>query len=248
MPTSRSSTPTKWRTCTTSGRPAKRSAPPRPHGGGGADFDARIDQDGRDHPAVARLPILCFMLSVHDTVARHEAREEGAPSLTKGSDYAPTATPGRDATSRIQARAALGPGSECTRLPEGGPPDQGVPRGTSRPRVGHVRPTRPRRSARLESQVRRGDIVTVATGKPRPAVVVQSDHLLPYPTMIVVPFTSEIDARPPPFTRITVDPTPANGLRRVSQIMVDRIIGLPAAKLRPTAGRLDDGQMTELTH
>ena len=95
--------------------------------------------------------------------------------------------------------------------------------------------------------MRRGDIVTVATGKPRPAVVVQSDHLLPYPTMIVVPFTSEIDARPPPFTRITVDPTPANGLRRVSQIMVDRIIGLPAAKLRPTAGRLDDGQMTDLT-
>src|SRR5439155_5096057 len=113
-----------------------------------------------------RHSVLCFMSSVHDTVARHEAREEGAPSLTKGSDYAPTATPGRDATSRIQARAALGPGSECTRLPEGGPPDQGVPRGTSRPRVGHVRPTRPRRSARPESQVRRGDIVTVAKGKP----------------------------------------------------------------------------------
>ena len=39
----------------------------------------------------------------------------------------------------------------------------------------------------------RGDIVTVATGKPRPAIVVQSDHLLPYPMVIVVPFTSEID-------------------------------------------------------
>ena len=95
--------------------------------------------------------------------------------------------------------------------------------------------------------MRRGDIVTVATGKPRPAVVVQSDHLLPYPMIIVVPFTSEIDSRPPPFTRVTIDPTPVNGLREVSQVMVDRIIGLPAAKLRSTGGRLDDDQMTTLT-
>ena len=95
--------------------------------------------------------------------------------------------------------------------------------------------------------MRRGDIVTVAAGKPRPAVVVQSDHLLPFPMVIVVPFTSEIDARPPPFTRITVDPTPTNGLRKVSQIMVDRLIGLPASALRPTRGRLDDANMTELT-
>jgi mRNA interferase MazF len=93
----------------------------------------------------------------------------------------------------------------------------------------------------------RGDIVTVAAGKPRPAVVVQSDHLLPYPMVIVVPFTSEIVARPPPFTRMTVDPSPANGLRRVSQIMIDRIIGVPATTLRPTAGRLEPNKMTELT-
>ena len=95
--------------------------------------------------------------------------------------------------------------------------------------------------------MKRGDIVTVAAGKPRPAVVVQSDHLLPYPMVIVVPFTSEVEARPPPFTRITVDPSPTNGLSRVSQIMVDRIIGLPVASLRPTAGRLEDERVTELT-
>jgi mRNA interferase MazF len=95
--------------------------------------------------------------------------------------------------------------------------------------------------------VKRGDIVTVATGKPRPAVVVQSDHFLPYPMVIVVPFTSEIESRPPPFTRMTVDPTPANGLRRVSQLMLDRILGLPAVKLRSTGGRLEEAQMTEVT-
>lgn len=95
--------------------------------------------------------------------------------------------------------------------------------------------------------MKRGDIVTVAAGKPRPAVVVQSDHLLPYPVIIVVPMTSEIDTRPPPFTRMTVDPSPVNTLKRVSQLMVDRIIGLPAASLRPTKGRLEDDKLTELT-
>jgi mRNA interferase MazF len=65
--------------------------------------------------------------------------------------------------------------------------------------------------------------------------------------VLVVPMTSEIDARPPPFTRITIDPSPGNGLQRVSQIMVDRIIGLPTAKLRPTPGQLEDDKMTELT-
>jgi mRNA interferase MazF len=95
--------------------------------------------------------------------------------------------------------------------------------------------------------VKRGDIVAVAAGKPRPAVVVQSDYLLPYPMVIVVPFTSEIYARPPPFSRLTIDPSPVNGLRRVSQLMIDRIIGLPAATLRATEGRLEDGQMTEIT-
>lgn len=95
--------------------------------------------------------------------------------------------------------------------------------------------------------MKRGDIVTVAAGKPRPAIVVQSDHLLPYPMIVIVPLTSEIASRPPPFTRITVDPTPMNGLGRVSQIMVDRILGVPAASLRATKGQLEDDKLTELT-
>lgn len=65
--------------------------------------------------------------------------------------------------------------------------------------------------------------------------------------IIVVPVTSEIDARPPPFTRMTIDPSPINGLKRVSQLMIDRIIGLPATGLRATNGRLEDERLTELT-
>jgi mRNA interferase MazF len=99
----------------------------------------------------------------------------------------------------------------------------------------------------LERRVKRGDVVTVAAGKPRPAIVVQSNHLLPYPMVIVVPLTSDIEARPPPFTRITVDPSPVNRLRRVSQIMVDRILGVPAGKLTPTGGQLEDDTLADLT-
>lgn len=95
--------------------------------------------------------------------------------------------------------------------------------------------------------MKRGDIATLAAGKLRPAIIVQSDHLLPYPVIIVVPMTSEIDTRPPPFTRMTVDPSPTNGLRRVSQIMVDRIVGVPSTGLRATNGRLEDDKLTELT-
>ncbi len=65
--------------------------------------------------------------------------------------------------------------------------------------------------------------------------------------IIVVPVTWEIDARPPPFTRITLHPSPSNGLKRVSQIMVDRIVGIPSAKLRPTPGQLEEDKLTELT-
>lgn len=65
--------------------------------------------------------------------------------------------------------------------------------------------------------------------------------------IIVVPLTSDIDTRPPPFTRITIDPSPTNGLKSVSQVMLDRIIGLPQASLRPTRGRLEDDKLTELT-
>ncbi|MBC7794579.1 MAG: type II toxin-antitoxin system PemK/MazF family toxin [Clostridia bacterium] len=85
------------------------------------------------------------------------------------------------------------------------------------------------------------------TGKPRPAVVIESNQLMPHPTVIVVPFTSELSERPLPFTRLTIDPTPSNALTRVSQIMIERLPGVPAVHLRPTGGCLEDDKLTELT-
>src|SRR5437868_3134847 len=71
--------------------------------------------------------------------------------------------------------------------------------------------------------MKRGDLVVVALqgdyGKPRPALVVQSDLFDEHPSLTIAPVTSTIaDA---PLFRVTIEPTATNGLRAVSQIMVD---------------------------
>ncbi len=94
--------------------------------------------------------------------------------------------------------------------------------------------------------MRRGDIVAVALpgdfGKPRPALVVQSDLFNEtHPTCTVLPLTSEI--RGAPQFRITVEPSPANGLRLVSQIMVDKLMTYRRDKIQAPFGRMDDETM-----
>ncbi|MCJ2072814.1 type II toxin-antitoxin system PemK/MazF family toxin [Methylobacterium sp. J-030] len=87
----------------------------------------------------------------------------------------------------------------------------------------------------------RGDIVTVsppgAYGKPRPALVIQSDWLVETDSLLVCLLTSTL--RDAPLFRLTVEPTPANGLRSVSQIMTDKIIAMPRAKCSAPIGRLE---------
>jgi len=94
--------------------------------------------------------------------------------------------------------------------------------------------------------MKRGEVVTVAVpgdyGKPRPAVIVQADLFnATHPSVTVLPLTSTIvDA---PLFRITVDPGKENGLTRVSQIMVDKVLTLPRQKVGKTIGRLNGDTM-----
>jgi len=74
-------------------------------------------------------------------------------------------------------------------------------------------------------------------GKPRPAVVIQSDWL-DTDSVLVCLFTSML--RDTPFYRLTVEPTPENGLQVVSQIMVDKIVAVRRDKCSTVIGRLDD--------
>jgi mRNA interferase MazF len=94
--------------------------------------------------------------------------------------------------------------------------------------------------------MRRGDVVIVALpgdfGKPRPALIIQSDLFNEtHPTLTVLPLTSEI--RSAPQFRITVEPSPTNGLQRISRIMVDKPMTFRRDKIRVPLGRVDDATM-----
>jgi mRNA interferase MazF len=93
--------------------------------------------------------------------------------------------------------------------------------------------------------MRRGDLVTIALqgsyGKPRPALVVQSDLFAEHPSVAVLPVTGEL--RETPLYRIMVEPTTENGLTKRSQIMADKIQAVPREKVGETFGRIDPDTM-----
>ena len=93
--------------------------------------------------------------------------------------------------------------------------------------------------------MKRGELVTIELsgdyGKPRPALVIQSDLFGAHPSVTILPITSALlDA---PLFRIEVKPTPGNGLRKVSQIMVDKPQTVARERVGKSMGRLDEGSM-----
>ena len=97
--------------------------------------------------------------------------------------------------------------------------------------------------------MKRGDIVTVAApgdyGKPRPAVIVQTDALPDsHSSIIVCQLTSDIVEAP--HIRITVEPTPANGLHARSQVMADKPVTLRRERVGSRIGTLEEGDMAQL--
>ena len=94
----------------------------------------------------------------------------------------------------------------------------------------------------------RGDFVTLAMqgdfGKPRPALVIQSDQLNEHATVTVLLVSSAlVDA---PLLRVTVQPTPVNGLQKPSQVMVDKAMTVKRDKLGEVLGAASDSAMLEI--
>ena len=89
--------------------------------------------------------------------------------------------------------------------------------------------------------MKRGDVVVAALpgdlGKPRPAVIVQSDIFAATPTITLVPITSSVIDNN--LFRLTVSPTPANGLHNLSQLMTDKITTVSRQKVGKIVGALD---------
>jgi mRNA interferase MazF len=96
--------------------------------------------------------------------------------------------------------------------------------------------------------MRRGDLVTIALqgdfGKPRPALIVQSDHFDAHPTVTVLLVSSALVASP--LLRVTVEPDELNGLRARSQVMVDKAMIMMRGKVGPAFGRLGADRMLEV--
>jgi len=90
--------------------------------------------------------------------------------------------------------------------------------------------------------MKRGDLVTIALqgdfGKPRPALVIQSDLFNAHPSITILPVTSEL--RDTPLFRINIPSSEANGLSKPSQVMVDKPQTVAREKVGEIIGRLDD--------
>jgi mRNA interferase MazF len=102
----------------------------------------------------------------------------------------------------------------------------------------------------VASNLKRGDLVVVSAagdyGKPRPALVIQSDLLNNSDSVLVVLLTSSIADTP--LFRLAVEPTPENGLKLLSQIMVDKIIAYPREKCGAVMGSVDQATLLALNH
>lgn len=97
--------------------------------------------------------------------------------------------------------------------------------------------------------MQRGDIVVVSAagdfGKPRPAVIVQSDAFpQSHASVIICQMTSEL-ADAPAF-RITIEPTEQNGLRVRSQVMADKPATVRRNRVGRAIGRLAAHEIAEL--
>ena len=97
--------------------------------------------------------------------------------------------------------------------------------------------------------MRRGDVVTVAAasdyGKPRPAVIVQTDALpIEHASVVVCQMTSECSEAPD--FRVTIEPSQNNGLRVISQVMADKPVTIRRERIGRKIGHLDDKDISRL--
>jgi len=97
--------------------------------------------------------------------------------------------------------------------------------------------------------MRRGDVVAVAAtgdyGKPRPAVIVQTDALpAEHASVVICQMTSECSDAPD--FRVTIEPTEHNGLRVRSQVMADKPVTIRRERIGHRIGRLEDKDIVRL--
>lgn len=79
-----------------------------------------------------------------------------------------------------------------------------------------------------------------------PAVVIQANQLTDSGVESILVYQMTSDLQPASIRRITVIPTPENGLLKPSQIMVEKIFAAKREKCRPVMGVMDEATMDAL--
>jgi mRNA interferase MazF len=97
--------------------------------------------------------------------------------------------------------------------------------------------------------MKRGDVVVVAAagdyGKPRPAVLVQTDAFpQTHPSVVICQMTSDV-VDVPDF-RVTIEPNERNGLRIRSQVMADKPVTVRRERIGQLIGHLADADIGRL--
>jgi mRNA interferase MazF len=96
--------------------------------------------------------------------------------------------------------------------------------------------------------LRRGDLITVAISgdyrKPRPAIVIQSDSLASTDSILVCLLTTTL--RDAPLYRLPLPADEGTGLKRPSQVMVDKITAVRRDKCGSPIGRANDTALLAL--
>ena len=98
--------------------------------------------------------------------------------------------------------------------------------------------------------LKRGDIAILSApgdyGKPRPALVLQDDTFHELHSIVVALVSTDLQDGPAQ-VRLRVLPKPENGLRRESEVMVDKLVTTPRSKVSDPIGRLSIGEMGKIT-
>ena len=94
----------------------------------------------------------------------------------------------------------------------------------------------------------RGDVVIVAApgdfGKPRPAVIVQSNAIPEsHASLVICPMTSELVEAD---FRITIEAGPETGLRVRSQVMADKPVAVRRERIGQRIGQLGAAELVRL--
>jgi mRNA interferase MazF len=96
--------------------------------------------------------------------------------------------------------------------------------------------------------LKRGDLIAIAMtgdfGKPRPAIILQTDRVVYTDTVLVCLITSDLTSHIP--YRIDLPSNAQTGLRKPSQIMSEKTYAVLRRKCGPVFGRVEDDVLDKL--